>query len=227
MRSILIKSLAVVQLFALVSANHAGEGVITGKVELPKTTKAPVMAKRYEIVSQGGALAPNPPVAIVYLEGNFHLATNPPVQQIIQTNYTFVPSLIAVQVGTRIEFPNHDNAFHNVFSYSPARRFDLGRYRPEDRPIPSQLFDKPGLVTLRCDIHEHMRALILVLETPHFVVSGPDGQFKLEALPAGSYVLKAWLNSKTTLEQPIKLADGQIANVSFPATADRKGKPSQ
>jgi hypothetical protein len=227
MRFNLFQSLLVFLFAALAFTNKAEDAIITGKVELPKTTRAPVMARRYEIVSQGGALAPNPPVAIVYLEGHFPLATNPPVQQIIQTNYTFLPSLIAVQVGTRIEFPNQDNAFHNVFSYSPAKRFDLGRYRPEERPIPSQVFDKPGLVTLRCDIHEHMRALILVLETPHFVVTDPDGQFKLENLPTGSYVLKAWLNSKTTLEQPITLTNGQVASITFPAAPERKGKSSQ
>jgi plastocyanin len=227
MTTILLKRFVLLLFAGSFFISNGADAVITGKVELPKTTKAPVMAKRYEIVSQGGALAPNPPVAIVYLEGQFPLATNPPVQQIIQTNYTFLPSLIAVQVGTRIEFPNQDNAFHNVFSYSPAKRFDLGRYRPEERPIPSQVFDKPGLVTLRCDIHEHMRALILALETPHFVVTDADGQFKLENLPAGSYVLKAWLNSKTTLEQEITLTTGQVTNVNFSAATARKGKSSQ
>jgi plastocyanin len=199
---------------------------ISGKVELPKTERTPVMTKRYEIVSQGGVLAPNPPAAIVYLEGAFPRPTNAPVQQIVQTNYAFVPSLLPIQAGTRIEFPNQDNAFHNVFSYSSPKRFDLGRYRPEDRPIPSQFFDKPGLVTLRCDIHEHMRALILVLETPYFVVTDPDGQFKLEGLPEGSHVLKAWINSKVTLEQPINLTNSQILNVSFESN-QRKGKPAK
>lgn len=227
MTSSYFKSLLIISIAASVFVNKAADATITGKVELPKSTKAPVMAKRYEIVSQGGALAPNPPVAIVYLDGRFPIATNPPVEQIIQTNYTFLPSLLAVQVGTRIEFPNQDNAFHNVFSYSPAKRFDLGRYRPEERPIPSQLFDKPGLVTLRCDIHEHMRALILVLETPHFVITDSDGKFKLDELPSGSYVLKAWLNSKTTLERPITLTNGQFVNVNFSGMADKKGKSSQ
>ena len=222
----ILKPLIFVLCAALTLVHGSAGATISGKVELPKTTRAPVMAKRYEIVSQGGALAPNPPVAIVFLEGRFPLLTNPPVQQIVQTNYAFVPALLAVQVGTRIEFPNHDNAFHNVFSYSPAKRFDLGRYRPEERPIPSQVFDKPGLVTLRCDIHEHMRTLIMVLETPHFVVTDPDGQFKLDGLPEGSYVLKAWLNSKTTLEQPVTLTNGQIATVNFPAN-QRKSASSQ
>src|SRR5439155_1298283 len=101
-------------------------------------------------------------------------------------------SHLPVQVGTKIEFPNLDDTYHSIFSYSPAKRFDLGRYRPEERPIPSEIFDKPGLVTLRCDIHEHMRGLILVLNTPHFVVTDANGRFRLGGLPAGQYTLKAW-----------------------------------
>ena len=197
---------------------------ITGKIELPKSATAPVMTKRYEIVSKAGTLAPNPPVAIVYLEGALPLMKNPPVQQILQTNYTFVPAILAVQIGTRIEFPNQDNAFHNIFSYSAPKRFDLGRYRPEDRPIPSQVFEKPGLVTLRCDIHEHMRGLILVLDTPHFVITDPDGTFKLDQLPEGSFVLKAWLNSRTTLEKAVSLTNGANVQVSFSPVKEQRSK---
>src|SRR6266496_2844779 len=104
----------------------------------------------------------------------------------------------------------------SIFSYSPAKRFDLGRYRPEERPIPSEVFDKPGLVTLRCDIHEHMRALILVLNTPYFVVTDADGRFRLSRLPAGHYTLKAWIDSKTTRERPVQLKSGETLHVNFP-----------
>jgi hypothetical protein len=69
------------------------------------------------------------------------------------------------------------------------------------------VFDTPGLVTLRCDIHEHMRALILVLATPHFVITDSDGSFRLTGLPAGRYTLKAWVDSKTTREQRVELKD--------------------
>jgi plastocyanin len=199
------------------SASASADAIIEGKVELPKTSTAPVMAKRYEIISKAGVLSPNPPVAIVYLEGAFPKTNTLPVCQIVQSNYTFIPSLIAVQVGTKIEFPNQDDSFHSVFSYSPAKRFDLGRYRPQERPIPSQVFDKSGLVTLRCDIHEHMRGLILVLDTPHFVTTSTDGQFKLSGLPEGDYVLKAWINSKTTLERRVSLTNGVTIQVDFPA----------
>jgi hypothetical protein len=78
------------------------------------------------------------------------------------------------------------------------------------------LFDVPGLVTVRCDIHEHMRALILVLDTPHFALSDAEGRFRLSGLPAGRYNLKAWLSSRTTLERPVELAGGSTLSVNLP-----------
>ena len=153
---------------------------------------------------------------MIYLEGSFPKLSSPSTKQITQKNLTFAPSLLPVQVGTRVEFPNLDDTYHSIFSYSPAKRFDLGRYRPEERPIPSEIFDKPGLVTLRCDIHEHMRGLVLVVDTPHFVVSDAEGRYRLTGLPSGRYVLKAWVNSKTTREQPIELKKGVAAHVDFP-----------
>jgi hypothetical protein len=194
---------------------HA-QAVIEGRVALPKATSAPVMSMRYEIVAKGGVVAPNPPIAVVYLDGAFPQPLNLPVKAMVQTNLTFVPALLPVQVGTKVEFPNLDDTFHNIFSFSPAKRFDLGRYRPDERPIPSQVFDKPGLVTLRCDIHEHMRGLILVLDTPHFVISDTEGRFRLAGLPPGHYALKAWLNSKTTLEVPVDLASNATLQVNLP-----------
>src|SRR5207302_3536121 len=120
-----------------------------------------------------------------------------PVKEVGQRDYTFTPALIAVQVGTKVEFPNYDDTYHNIFSYSPAKRFDLGRYPPGENPPPSVLFDVPGLVTLRCDIHEHMRGLILVLDTPYFVITDPTGHYRLSGLPARHFNLKAWVDSKT------------------------------
>jgi hypothetical protein len=198
-----------------VSLAHAGS-VIEGHVELPGAKSAPVMAKRYEIVAKGGVLSTNPPVAVVYLEGPFVSRKPLRPKQIIQKDFIFNPSLLPVQTGTKVEFPNQDDTYHNVFSFSPAKRFDLGRHRPEDEPVPSQIFDKAGMVTLRCDIHEHMRAIILVLDTPHFVVSGSDGKFRLEGLPEGSYKLKAWINSRKTLEKPVILTGSGRTQVNFP-----------
>jgi len=201
---------------ALLPISGLANGVIEGRVELPKAHSAPIMAKRYEIVTHGNILSTQPPLAVVYLEGSFPKSSSLPTKQIAQKDLAFVPPLLAVEVGTRIEFPNLDDTYHNIFSYSPAKRFDLGRYRPEERPIPSEIFETPGLVTLRCDIHQHMRGLILVLNTPHFVVTEPDGRFRLSGLPSGHYTLKAWIDSKTTRERPVDLKSGETMHADFP-----------
>ena len=189
---------------------------VEGRVELPKSHSAPVQAKRYQIVTKGGVLSTQPPLAVVYLDGAFPRSGSAPVKEVAQKDLTFIPALLPIQVGTIVEFPNLDDTYHNIFSYSPSKRFDLGRYRPEERPIPSEVFDKPGLVTLRCDIHEHMRGLILVLSTPYFVMTDTAGRFRLGGLPAGHYTLKAWIDSRTTKEKPVDLKNGQTLHVDFP-----------
>src|SRR6266540_1463857 len=201
---------------ALFPISFMAGATVEGYVELPESHSAPVIAKHYEIVTHGGVLSTQPPLAVVYLEGSFPKPTSPPTRQIIQQDLAFVPPLLPVQLGTKVEFPNLDDTYHSIFSYSPVKRFDLGRYRPEERPIPSVMFDRPGLVTLRCDIHEHMRGLILVLNTPYFVMSDTAGRFRLDKLPAGRYTLKAWIDSRTTREKPIELKDGQTLHVDLP-----------
>jgi plastocyanin len=190
--------------------------VVEGRVTLPKSHSVPVVNKRYEIVIKNGVTSIDPPRAVVYIEGSFGKPANLAVQQMAQKDLAFVTPLLAVQTGTKVEFPNLDDTYHNIFSYSAAKRFDLGRYRPDERPIPSQVFDVPGLVTLHCDIHEHMRGLILVLETPHFTTSDTDGHYRLSGLPAGHYTLKAWVDSKTIREQPVDLKNGATLHVDFP-----------
>jgi plastocyanin len=193
------------------------QATVEGRVELPKRHAAPVLTKRYEIVTKGGVLGINPPLAVVYLEGSFSKSGPLPTKQIVQKDLAFSPTLLPVRVGTKVEFPNMEqDIYHNIFSYSPAKRFDLGRYRPDERPIPSEIFDVAGLVTVRCDIHEHMRALILVLDTPHFVVTDDAGRYRLSGLPPGRYTLKAWVDSRTTREHPVDLKIGSTLHVDFP-----------
>jgi plastocyanin len=207
---------ALLSLFLMACGSASAQAAVEGRVVLAKVRPGPVMNKRYTIVAKGGVLSPYPPVAVVYLEGSFPKPASLPTKQMMQKDLEFVPNLLPVQVGTRVEFPNLDDTYHNIFSYSAAKRFDLGRYRSDERPIPAELFDVAGLVTLRCDIHEHMRALILVLDTPYFVLSDTEGRYRLEGLPPGHYLLKAWLDSKTTLNRPVDLRNGAVLPVSFP-----------
>jgi plastocyanin len=199
---------------------------IEGRVALPQATVLPRHGQPYELLIEPDLVRTNPPLAIVYLEGDFPPAapaasdsatsSAAPVARIVQRDLAFVPCLLPVRTGTRVEFPNEDPTYHNVFSFSPAKRFDLGRYRADETPPPSQLFDRPGLVTLRCDIHKHMRAAILVLDTPHFVVTDPEGNFQLPALPPGRYTLKAWIDSRTTRALPVEIASRQTLRVELP-----------
>jgi plastocyanin len=202
--------------FFIMPVTLLASAVVEGRVELPKSHSAPVQAKRYEIVTKGGVLSTQPPLAVVYLDGSFPQPASLPMKEVAQKDLTFIPALLPVRVGTKVEFPNFDDTYHNIFSYSPAKRFDLGRYRADERPVPTQVFDKPGLVTLRCDIHEHMRGLILVLNTPYFVMSDTEGHFRLSGLPVGRYTLKAWIDSRTTREKPVELKNGQTLHVDFP-----------
>jgi len=204
-------------LFAFAIASHAVGATIQGRVDLPEAGATTVINKRYQIISQGGVLSPSPPVAVVYVEGDFPPPAQQPVAEVLQKDLVFTPSLLPIRTGTRVEFPNMDDTYHNVFSYSPPKRFDLGRFRANERPVPSQVFGIAGLVTLRCDIHDHMRALILVLETPHFIVTGEDGTFKLEGIPPGRHVVKAWIDSRTVREQTVEIdGDDSVVRADFP-----------
>ncbi len=202
--------------FPILPVALLASAAVEGRVELPKSHSAPIQAKRYQIVTKGGVLSTQPPLAVVYLEGSFPRPASLPTKEVAQKDLTFIPSLLPVRVGTKVEFPNLDDTYHNIFSYSPPKRFDLGRYRPDERPIPTQVFDKPGLVILRCDIHEHMRGLILVLNTPYFVMTDTNGHFRLDGLPAGHYTLKAWIDSRTTREKLVELKNGETFHVDFP-----------
>lgn len=200
----------------LLTATAAAQAVVEGRVALPEAKTGPVVAKRYEVVTKAGLSEMSPSQAVVWLEGNFAAPAAASRAQLVQKDLSFAPALLPVRTGTVVEFPNQDDTYHNIFSFSATKRFDLGRYRAEDKPVPTQTFDKAGLVSLRCDIHEHMRALILVVDSPYFVKTQPDGSYKLSGLPAGRYNLKVWMNSKTTLERAVELKAGTTSRVDFP-----------
>ena len=202
---------AILVLFALVSA-RAG-GVIEGTVNVSIAARAAAQPNaRYH-----NNITPDPPdpaAAIVYLEGDFPKAATNEVIRLEQKRFQFKPALLPVRLGTTVEFPNLDDDYHNVFSLSRPKRFDLGKYRKDEKPA-AQTFDKLGAVRLFCEIHEHMRATILVLDTPHFARTDKDGKYRLENIPPGSYKLKAWLDEKLIWEKPVQIADGQIQTIDF------------
>ena len=194
----------------------AGAGV-EGTVVLPKAAAGNVTPSRYQNKTPGEVGSPEKPVAVVYLEGTFPTSarTNASVSaKVLQEHFQFSPVVLPVQIGTSVDFPNLDDSYHNVFSYSKSKRFDLGRYRKEEKPA-AVVFDKAGAVKLYCEIHEHMRGVVLVLDTPHFTRTDTNGLYRLEHLPAGKFVLKAWLNESKVIERPVELRDGETLKVNF------------
>ncbi|HJZ87331.1 MAG TPA: carboxypeptidase regulatory-like domain-containing protein [Polyangia bacterium] len=110
--------------------------------------------------------------------------------QIRQRNQTFVPDLAVVQKGEKVEFPNEDKVFHNVFSVSRVARFDLGLYKSGTSK--SVTLPEPGVVDVYCNIHPQMVAKIKVLDSGYYAITAPDGRFRIDNVPEGTYPIVAW-----------------------------------
>jgi plastocyanin len=164
-------------------------------------------AAAYRTRTRTPVLPPDAARAIVWLEredGQYPQGLPEPETHIAQEGYQFRPGITAVQKGSQVRFPNHDEEFHSVFSYSQTKRFDLGRYRKGEE-TPAVTFDKPGVVKIYCEIHKHMRSIVLVLESPWFVVTDEAGGYRLTGVPEGDYWLKAWLPTDRALEARVQL----------------------
>jgi plastocyanin len=142
--------------------------------------------------------------AVVYFESAPQAAfeTSPASHATMgQTHETFVPHVLAVRVGTVVDFPNDDAIYHNVFSFSKVKRFDLGRY-PKGRSR-SVRFDEPGIVRVFCEIHSHMNAFILVFAHRFFCVTDEHGRYRIDQVPPGTYTLVAWYEGSVRQARPV------------------------
>jgi len=112
-----------------------------------------------------------------------------PLQVVAQQDATFTPHVLPIVVGTTVEWPNQDEIFHNAFSFSESKPFDLGLYKEK---VKSVTFDKPGRVDVFCSIHTSMHCIVLVLENPFYAATDAKGRYTIPNIPAGTYRLKAW-----------------------------------
>ena len=113
-----------------------------------------------------------------------------PEQEISQENKQFVPAVRVVTVGTLVRFPNRDSVRHHVYSFSPAKKFEIKLYA--GTPAAPVRFDQPGVAVLGCNIHDQMVGWVVVLDTPYFAQTDAQGQALLEGIPAGAHQLRAW-----------------------------------
>jgi plastocyanin len=151
---------------------------VTGRVELSDSKDAAVRKQK----DYSGVVVWLEPV-----EGAAPAPTGPGSAQMIQKDKTFSPHVLAVRVGTSVNFPNFDPIFHNAFSNYDGKQFDVGLYAPgSSRKVN---FGKAGVVRVFCNIHATMSAVIVVLNTPYYDTTGKNGAFKFADVPAGEYSL--------------------------------------
>jgi plastocyanin len=137
-------------------------------------------------------------------------ARNRPHAVIEQRGTEFIPYVTVVQTGTAVDFPNNDTVRHHVYSFSQPKRFEIKLYA--GKPGQPITFDKPGEVVIGCNIHDWMEAYVLVVETPYFGKTGPDGQVRIANLPAGRYRVQLWHPLQKT-----RAAAGEIEVGAAPA----------
>lgn len=198
---------------------EAPAGAIRGRLDVRRLAAAPQSRPGV------GDLGARPPHAtpdlrrgLVYLEVAPRSAFDdgePGRAVMDQRNETFVPRLLAVETGTTVDFPNSDAIFHNVFSLSRARRFDLGRYAAGRSK--AVRFDRPGVVRVFCDIHSHMSAFIVVFNHPFFRVTDAEGRFRIENVPPGTYTLVGWYEGEARVRKAVTVTAGAAAEVELVA----------
>lgn len=163
-----------VLLLTLAVGQAAGAGSVTGRVQ---------------VVDKAGKAAADLGDTVVWID-DVKARPRPARATITMQGKAFVPKVTVVPVGSTVDFPNQDPILHNVFSVSGENRFDLDLYkRPKSGSV---TFQVAGLVRVYCNIHPQMSAIVMVRDNPFFAKAGPDGSFRIEGVPAGRHVLKAW-----------------------------------
>jgi plastocyanin len=131
-----------------------------------------------------------------------------------QRNMEFVPRVLAVPVGSTVDLPNDDRIFHNVFSFANGKPFDLGLY-----PTGSSkriTVDRPAINRLYCNIHPHMAAYIIAVDSPYYATTGKTGAFAIREVPAGRYTYHAWRSGADMLSATVTVGEGQPLEVAWP-----------
>ena len=220
-----MKSLTIAMLLSVLPVAHAHSGEIRGTV---RAEGKPELAgdaaggkydsRKYKFVERVNyAELRN---FVVYIDGPItnSVTTNATARvdtkRVNQEKASFTPGVLPIVVGTTVEWPNNDDIFHNVFSMSDAKQFDLGLYKgnPKEKRV---TFDKPGRVEVFCSIHANMHCVLLVLENPFFAVTDGEGRYLIRDVPPGAYKLKAWHERLPAQTQEITVPTEGEVKVNF------------
>src|SRR5437879_5032015 len=156
---------------------------------------------------------------VIYLEGQ--LASEPLTATMEQKNRKFIPDTLVIPAGSTVSFPNLDPIFHNVFSLSKPKTFDLGNY-PKDHTR-TITFSKPGIVYVDCHLHPNMAAVIVVTPNQWSAKADAAGRFVLAGVPPGSYTVVAWHRAAGFFRQTIRVAENRANIVSFVIPLEENG----
>jgi plastocyanin len=153
--------------------------------------------------------------AVIWLEAQ---GSTPPMPSapvsIDQRNLAFWPHVLAVRVGTSVDFPNNDRVFHNVFSFKDGKKFDLGMY-PAGVKVKPVVFDKPGLSRIFCNIHPNMAAYVMAVESPYYSVADERGAFTISGVPSGTYTYHAWRPGGETLTGSVTVGPNKTLDIGW------------
>jgi len=150
---------------------------------------------------------------VIYLKDAPARQIAPTRVEIRQRDETFIPRVVAVPVGSTVDFPNDDPLYHNVFSLSRTKEFNLGRYpRGQTKDV---RFDRPGIVKVFCDIHSHMTATVMVFNHPWFAVPDATGRYDLPDLPSGDREITAWHERLGDTTTRVRVEPGRGATADF------------
>lgn len=217
-------------LAALAAQGQSIEGTVVIKKKLTRrrvTAEVP-MYQRGPAVDLGGDRQEDPLAferarVAIWLEGA--LPQNAPsgaVASMEQQNRRFTPEMLVIQAGSKVSFPNEDPIFHNVFSLSGVKSFDLGNYPRGDTRMVT--FTKPGIVFVNCHLHPNMSATIVVAPNKWNALAGRDGKFELQDVPPGHYTIVAWHKAAGFFRQAITIEPGQNPHVEFLIPIDENGR---
>jgi plastocyanin len=144
--------------------------------------------------------------------------------EVKQQDLTFIPFVSAYQTGTAVDFPNMDKTRHHVYSFSPAKVFELKLYA--NKPEAPVLFDQAGIVALGCNIHDYMQAYIYIGDSPFLQVTDGKGLVNFNDIPDGTYQLKLWhpWQNADWVTQQVQIKQGQVMSYQLAITAQEKPK---
>ena len=169
------------------------------------------VAGQVQLVEKGGAKARDLSDVVVFVEG---VKAGKPAPASLSVTMamkakSFIPHVVVVPVGAKVEFPNEDPIFHNAFSVSPENRFDLELYKKPKTG--AWVFKTPGVVNVYCNIHPQMSAVVVVRDNPFYAKTGKDGTFSIAGVPSGKYTLVAWHERGGERSMEIQVpAEGQV-----------------